>query len=42
MYSRIKLRCHTIQQVILGAIFGITSGKLYYDNENIIRKFFNI
>ena len=42
MYSRVKLRCHTIQQVILGAIFGITSGKLYYNNENIIRNFFNI
>ena len=42
MYSRVKFRCHTIQQVILGGIFGSIFGKLYYDNKNIIKFFFNI
>ena len=42
MYSRVKFRCHTIQQVILGGLFGSIFGKLYYDNKNTIKKFLNI
>ena len=42
MYSRVKFRCHTIQQVILGGIFGSIFGKLYYDNKNTIKIFLNI
>lgn len=42
MYSRVKFRCHTIQQVILGGIFGSILGKLYYDNKNTMKFFLNI
>tara|TARA_B100001250_G_C19650352_1_gene722359 strand:+ start:464 stop:1015 length:552 start_codon:yes stop_codon:yes gene_type:complete len=42
MHSRVKFRCHTIQQVILGGIFGSIFGKLYYDNKNTIKFFLNI
>ena len=42
MYSRVKFRCHTIQQVILGGLFGSIFAKLYYDNKNTIKKFLNI
>tara|TARA_B000000557_G_scaffold263889_2_gene267794 strand:+ start:127 stop:609 length:483 start_codon:yes stop_codon:yes gene_type:complete len=30
MYSRVKFRCHTIQQVILGGIIGVAMGNIFY------------
>ena len=42
MYSRIYLKCHTIQQVIIGALLGSVLGTLYYNNKNFIKQQFNI
>ena len=30
MYSRVKFRCHTTQQVILGGIIGVAMGNIFY------------
>ena len=42
MYSRIYLKCHTIQQVIIGGLLGSVLGTLYYNNKNFIKQQFNI
>ena len=42
MYSRLIFRCHTIQQVIIGAILGSILGTLYYKNEGLIIKNLNL
>ena len=42
MYSRIYLKCHTIQQVILGGLFGMGFGYLYYENKDKIKKHIKI
>ena len=37
MYSRIYLRCHTVQQVIVGGLIGAILGTLYYKNKDTIK-----
>ena len=42
MYSRIYLKCHTIQQVIIGGLLGSVLGTLYYNNKDFIKQQFNL
>jgi len=42
MYSRVYLKCHTIQQVILGGLLGATFGSMYYTNKEVVKNIFNI
>jgi len=37
MYSRVYLRCHTVQQVIVGGLIGAILGTLYYKNKDTIK-----
>ena len=37
MYSRVYLRCHTTQQVIVGGLIGAILGTLYYKNKDTIK-----
>ena len=42
MYSRVYLKCHTVQQVILGGLLGTTFGSMYYNNKDMVKKIFNL
>tara|TARA_B100000902_G_C27288317_1_gene905669 strand:- start:572 stop:1138 length:567 start_codon:yes stop_codon:yes gene_type:complete len=42
VYSRIYLKCHTIQQVTVGSLIGLALGYLYYQNQDKIKNFANI
>ena len=42
MYSRVYLKCHTIQQVIMGGLLGASFGSMYYNNKEIVKKIFNL
>lgn len=37
MYSRVYLKCHTIQQIIVGGVLGIILGLQYYNNKDYIK-----
>ena len=37
MYSRIYLKCHTVQQVIVGGLIGLGLGFLYYENQEKLK-----
>jgi membrane-associated phospholipid phosphatase len=38
-YSRVKVNCHTIEQVILGGVLGIIFGFIFYKISKIIMNF---
>ena len=38
MYSRVYLKCHTVQQVIIGGVIGLLLGYLYYNKKDEIKK----
>jgi len=42
MYSRVYLKCHTIQQVIMGGLLGVSFGSMYYNNKDMVKKIFNL
>tara|TARA_Y100000389_G_scaffold196004_1_gene228217 strand:- start:1681 stop:2262 length:582 start_codon:yes stop_codon:yes gene_type:complete len=42
VYSRIYLKCHTIQQVSVGSLIGLGLGYLYYENQEKIKDFVKI
>jgi len=42
MYSRVYLKCHTVQQVIAGGLVGSILGTLYYNNKDFIKQQLNI
>ena len=37
MYSRVYLKCHTVQQVVVGGLIGLGLGFLYYENQEKIK-----
>ena len=38
MYSRVYLKCHTVEQVIAGGLIGGILGALYFKNKDKIKK----
>ena len=38
MYSRVYLKCHTVEQVITGGLIGGILGALYFKNKDKIKK----
>ena len=38
MYSRVYLKCHTVEQVISGGLIGGIVGALYFKNKDKIKK----
>ena len=42
MYSRVYLKCHTVQQVIAGGLIGGILGALYFKNKDKIKKFLKL
>tara|TARA_A100001015_G_C14969983_1_gene704677 strand:- start:484 stop:1059 length:576 start_codon:yes stop_codon:yes gene_type:complete len=42
MYSRVYFKCHTIEQVIIGGLFGFLISNLCYNNKEIIKNYINL
>ena len=42
MYSRVILKCHTVQQVIAGGLIGSALGAVYFKNKDKIKKLINL
>ena len=42
MYSRVYLKCHTVQQVIAGGLIGSILGAVYFKNKDKIKKIINL
>ena len=42
MYSRVLLKCHTVQQVIAGGLIGSVLGSLYFKNKDNIKNLLNL
>ena len=42
MYSRVILKCHTVQQVIAGGLIGSVLGAVYFKNKDKIKKLINL
>ena len=42
MYSRVILKCHTVQQVIAGGLIGSVLGSIYFKNKDKIKKLINL
>jgi membrane-associated phospholipid phosphatase len=42
MYSRVILKCHTVQQVIAGGLIGSSLGAVYFKNKDKIKKLINL
>ena len=38
MYSRVYLKCHTVQQVIVGGLLGLILGYIYFHKKDEIKK----
>lgn len=42
MYSRVYLKCHTVQQVIAGGFIGYILGTNYFKHKNLIKRQLNL